>query len=254
MCLIVFAYQQHPTWRLILAANRDEFFVRPAASMAYWLDAPEILAGHDLVGGGTWFGITRSGRFAAVTNYRDPRDLRSNALSRGLLVSNFLHSGEPPRVYLERLNADAHRYNGFSLLVGDESNLCYFCNRQNIVCGLKPGFYGLSNHLLDEPWPKVQRAKRELMSLLNANTIDAPHLLGLLKDRQQASDEALPNTGVSRDWERLLSSIFISSPTYGTRSSTALLITYEGGISVAEREHPNGEMRSFQWSTHSHQP
>jgi uncharacterized protein with NRDE domain len=253
MCLIVFAYQQHPTWRLVLAASRDEFLARPAASMAHWLDAPEILAGRDLTGGGTWFGITRSGRFAAVTNYRDPRDVRNDAPSRGLLVSDFLRGGEPPRVYLERLSADAYRYNGFSLLVGDGNDLCYFCNRENIARELKPGLYGLSNHLLDEPWPKVQRAKRELMRLLNADTIDTHHLFELLADRQQALDEALPNTGISRDWERLLSSIFIASPVYGTRSSTALLVAYDGGISAAEREHLNGETRSYQWSMHSHQ-
>lgn len=252
MCLIVFAYRQHPRWRLVLAANRDEFFARPTAPMAHWQDAPDVLAGRDLTGGGTWLGMTRTGRFAAITNYRDPQDVRHDAPSRGLLVSDFLRGREPPGAYLERLVGEAHRYNGFSLLVGDGDDLFYFCNREKVARELKPGLYGLSNHLLDEPWPKVERAKRGLMSLLETDAFDANHLLALLADGDQAPDEALPDTGVSRDWERLLSPIFIASPAYGTRSSTALRTAYDGGVFVTEREHPGGETRSYQWSMQSH--
>lgn len=249
MCLIVFAYRQHPTWRLVLAANRDEFFARPTAPMAYWQDAPDVLAGRDFAGGGTWFGMTRAGRFAAVTNYRDPRDVRDDAPSRGLLVSDFLRGRQPPRAYLQDLSAGAHRYNGFSLLVGDEDNLFYFCNRENLARELGAGVYGLSNHLLDEPWPKVERAKRGMADLFAVEPIDTNHLLELLADDRRAPDKALPSTGVSPEWERLLSSMFISSPTYGTRSTTALLMSYDGRVSVTERGYPDGEERSYQWST-----
>lgn len=221
--------------------------------MAYWQDAPNILAGSDLAGGGTWCGITGDGCFAAVTNYRDPRDVRDDSPSRGLLVSEFLRGPKPPRTYLADLSSEAHRYNGFSLLVGDADDLFYFCNRENVARELEPGLYGLSNHLLDEPWPKVERAKRGLADLLIADTIDTSHLLELLADGRRPRDAALPSTGVSRDWERVLSPIFISSPMYGTRSSTALLVAYDGRVSVTERGYPEGAERSYQWSTRSHQ-
>lgn len=247
MCLIVFAYQCHPAWRLILAANRDEFYARPSASMAYWHDAKGVLAGRDLTGGGTWFGVTRAGRFAAVTNYRDPHDHRENAPSRGLLVADFLRGDVSSKAYLDDLLARADQYNGFSLLVGDRHEIYYFCDRENVVRELAPGLYGLSNGLLDTPWPKVERAKQRLAALVEAHAIDTDHLLAVLADEHRPADDELPDTGVSLEWERRLSPILIRSPDYGTRSSTALLIGDHGQVAVAEHDNLSGELKSYRW-------
>jgi uncharacterized protein with NRDE domain len=248
MCLIVLAYRQHPAWRLILAANRDEFYARPTTPMTHWEDAPAVLAGRDLTGGGTWFGITRGGRFAAVTNYRDPADVLEHAQSRGLLVSEFVRHGRAPRDYLQELRLSAHRYNGFSLLLGAGDELYYFCNRENILRALEPGVYGLSNHLLDTPWPKVERAKRGLKRLIDVDAVDTEHLLALLADDTRPDDALLPDTGVGLTWERLLSPVHIRSPAYGTRSSTVLLLAEDGRVSVTERQYPDGRTRSFAWT------
>ncbi len=247
MCLIVFAHHVQPEYRLILAANRDEFYARPTASLAWWEDAPEILAGRDLIGGGTWLGITRGGRFAAVTNYRDAHGRRADAPSRGLLVANFLRSTQRPKAYLEDLRTTVDGYHGFSLLVGDRHGLYYMCNLEHIVRELELGLYGLSNHLLDTPWPKVERAKRALTQLVEADAVEPEHLLELLADPATPPDEALPNTGVGLTWERLLSPIFIASPDYGTRSSTALVITHDGRVSIVEREIFGGNLTSYQF-------
>lgn len=252
MCLIVFAYHQHLEWRLILAANRDEFYARPTAPMTHWEDAPNVLAGRDLSGGGTWFGITPDGRFAAVTNYRDPQVLRERAPSRGLLVADFLRGNATPRPYLEELmSLNAQRYNGFSLLVGDNDGLYYFGNRETMVRELKPGLYGLSNHLLDTPWPKVEHAKRSLTDMIDTGQIESQRVLEILTDESRPADDALPDTGIGLEWERLLSPVHISSPTYGTRSSTAMLMANDGRVSVAERQYPNGGTKSYQWKIRS---
>ncbi len=247
MCLIVFSYREHSDYRLILAANRDEFYARPTAALMAWEDAPGIIAGRDKLGRGTWLGITRAGRFAAVTNYRDPPVTRPDAPSRGLLVSDFLRGRDAPRAYMENLRGRAHRYQGFSLLVGDVQTIYYFCNRDNDVRELGSGTYGLSNRLLDTPWPKVWRAKRALNELIRANAVTPAGLLELLMDTRKASDQELPDTGVGLALERQLSPIFISGDAYGTRSSTALLITNQGDVSVTERAHPQGEITSFEW-------
>ena len=158
MCVVVFAYHQHDRYRLILAANRDEFFSRPSAPMAWWEDAPEILAGRDMVRSGTWLGITRRGRIALVTNFREP-GIREpgvrmdDALSRGILVSDFLRSGEPAEIYLAGVRARSDRYNGFNLILGDSEGLYVYSNRDDELRDLEPGLYGISNHLLDTGWP-----------------------------------------------------------------------------------------------------
>lgn len=247
MCLIVFSYREHPDYRLILAANRDEFYARPTAKLAPWEDAPEIMAGRDRIGGGTWLGISLAGRLAAVTNYRDPPVARADAPSRGLLVSDFLRGREAPRAYMENLRERAHRYQGFSLLAGDTRELYYFCNRDNTVRELGPGAYGLSNHLIDTPWPKVQRAKHALKRLISTNAVTSARVLELLMDTRKATDNELPDTGVGLDLERRLSPIFISGDAYGTRSSTAVLMTNKGDVSMTERQHPEGEIVSFEW-------
>ncbi len=236
MCLILFAHDIHPRYRLVLAANRDEFYERPTQPLTAWDDQPGILAGRDLRGGGTWLGITRSGRLAAVTNYRDPRSILSAAPSRGFLVSDFLAGNEPAERYLSRMAAEADRYNGFNLIVGDPFGLWYFSNHGDGIHRIEPGIYGLSNHLLDTDWPKVKKGRADLQQLMEEG--QAAHIepmLTLLADRTVASDDALPDTGVGLPWERLLSPIFITSRTYGTRSSSVIRVSRSGEVTFVER-------------------
>ncbi len=236
MCLILFSFKQHPLYPLVIAANRDEFYDRASAPAAFWEDAPDLLAGRDLVAGGTWLGITRSGRLAALTNYRDPRSSREDAPSRGMLVAGYLRGRETPEAFLEKLSKETRSYNGFSLVLGDAGTLYYFSNRNECSCELKPGLYGLSNRFLDTAWPKVERGKKALAELLASERDPAPEeLFRILADECRPEDNRLPDTGVGIEWERLLSPLFIKSPTYGTRSSTVLLINKEGIVTFVER-------------------
>jgi uncharacterized protein with NRDE domain len=237
MCLIVFAHQQHPAYRLVLAANRDEFYARPTAPAAFW-EGEGVLAGRDLRGGGTWLGVTTTGRLAAVTNVRDPGRERPGARSRGELVAGFLRGELPPRAYLEALRPVADQYNGFNLLVGDASSLFHFSNREKVINRVPPGIFGLSNRLLDTPWPKVTRGKQALAERIEHDRVEPDTLLDVLYDPLPAPDEALPDTGVGLEWERRLSPLFIESPTYGTRSSSVLLMSCMGAVTFAERTYP----------------
>jgi uncharacterized protein with NRDE domain len=234
MCLILFAHRVHPAYRLVVAANRDEWFERPTAPAGFWADASEVFAGRDLEHHGTWLGVTTTGRFSAITNFRDPGNHRPDAPSRGRLVSDFLRSSSTPVAYLERLRPRAAAYNGFSLLVGDADSLYYFSNREGEIRGLQPGVYGLSNHLLDVPWPKVRLGKTRLAGHLD-DGVDPDGLLALLSDTGVAADEELPRTGVPLEWERSLSALRILAEGYGTRSSTALLIGADGEVCFVER-------------------
>ncbi len=236
MCLILIARDAHPDYRLVVAANRDEFYDRPTAPAARWPEAPAVLGGRDLQAGGTWLGIDRSGRFAAVTNYRQGQREPAAPRSRGLLVSEFLLSSVDPPQYVERVAAEADRYNGFNLLAGDARELFYFSNRGGSVRALERGVYGLSNHLLDTPWPKVTATRGALETLLTRDPAElVPRLFDLLSDRGQAEEHLLPRTGVSLEWERLLSAAFIVSDGYGTRSSTVVLAGRDGRITFEER-------------------
>lgn len=235
MCLILFAYKQHADYNLILTANRDEYFKRETASLAFWEDAPYVLAGRDLDKRGTWLGITRSGLFAAITNYRGPNNYRKSARSRGLLVSEYLRGTVSPYQYLKILRKTADQYNGFNLLVGDRHSLFYFSNQEMKISELQPGLYGLSNHLLETPWPKVERGKRLLKKVMGSAPLSPKPLLDILNDRHIPKDELLPDTGIGLNWERVLSPIFISTENYGTRSSTLLLISNNGDISMTEK-------------------
>jgi len=224
----------HSQYSLVLAANRDEDYDRPSAPAAFWNDAPNILAGRDLKERGTWLGITKKGRIAALTNYRDPASVKEGAPSRGWLVSDFLRGHEEPLTYLQNLAFRADRYNSFSLILGDLSRLYYFSNRDGLF-ELSPGLYGLSNHLLDTPWPKVERGKEALRLLLFKKQSPLPEeIFNILTDRSMPDNESLPDTGVGLEWERILSPIFISSPTYGTRSSTVLIIDRKGHVTFVE--------------------
>jgi uncharacterized protein with NRDE domain len=246
MCLILFAYRVHPRHELLLAANRDEYYSRPTAPMQFWDHNPQILAGRDLQGHGSWLGVTPQGRLAAVTNYRDPARLRATALSRGLLVRDYLSGHDSAWNYLQRVQRWSEQYNGFSLLLRDTEGLYYFCNRSGEPRLLEPGLYGLSNHLLNTPWPKVEKGRRELAALLAADPEPSlTALLSLLEDPAQAPEAELPHTGVSLQWERLLSAIFITAPGYGTRSSTALRASRDGALWLVEKTWPEGHMREF---------
>ncbi|HEX5725956.1 MAG TPA: NRDE family protein [Longimicrobiaceae bacterium] len=236
MCLILLAHDAHPDYRLVVAANRDEFYGRPAAPAAWWPDAPEVLAGRDLREGGTWLGITRGGRFAAVTNFRDAAPPRPGAPSRGWLVGDFLRGPASPDEYLATLAGRAGEYNGFGLLAGDAGSLHYLSNRGAGPAELAPGVYGLSNHLLDTPWPKVERGKAGLREVLAgpAGEVEA-RLLELLADRAEADGALLPDTGVGVERERALSALFIATPRYGTRASTVLTVGRDGRVRMVER-------------------
>ena len=236
MCLILFAYRVHPDHPLVLAANRDEFYDRPTAPLDFWEDLPGVLAGRDLKGRGTWMGVDTAGRWAAITNFRDPANLKADAPSRGRLVTDYLSGSRPPRRYLEQLRPQSRRYNGFNLLVGDRSEVFWFSNRDGRIQRLRPGLYGLSNHLLDTPWPKVAKGKRRLRRLAaKRGPIPSDAVFDLLADPTPAPDRDLPATGVSLGWERQLSPLFITSPAYGTRSSTLLLTGHDGSLQMTER-------------------
>lgn len=225
MCVIYLAYEYHPRYPLILAANRDEFYDRPTRPAALWEDEPQIFAGRDLLSGGTWLGITRGGRFAAVTNFRDP-NAPIGSLSRGRLVSDFLRSSEAPREYLEKVQPQSGEYSGFNLFVGrfdeDVRELFYFSSRSGPITQLSAGVYGLSNNLLDVPWPKVVTGKARFEEIISSDHINNERLFTLLSDVATADECDLPHTGIPPEREKALSAIFIKTPDYGTRCSTVL--------------------------------
>jgi uncharacterized protein with NRDE domain len=235
MCLIFFSLRQHPTYKLIVAANRDEFYQRKTAAADFWEDNPAILAGRDLEGGGTWLGMNRNGKISLLTNYRDPSNISPTAPSRGKLVSDFLANGESGETYLKRIEPTAPQYNGFNLIVGNPNELWYLSNYRKGVLPIQPGFFGLSNHLLDTPWPKVVRGKEKLKPVLSQSKIDPGELFDLLYDDQRAEDAQLPETGIGLERERALSSMFIKTSNYGSRCSTVILVDYQNRVSFSER-------------------
>ncbi|MDX2350290.1 MAG: NRDE family protein [Porticoccus sp.] len=226
MCLIVFAWKHHPDYPLIMAANRDEYYQRPTVLADFWEDQPNILAGRDLTSGGTWLGINRQGRFAAVTNYREGHQQLASR-SRGELTANFLGSDIDAKQYAQHVIDEGDQYNGFNLLLGDGDQLYYCSNRQSQLQQVPPGIYSLSNHLLDSPWPKAIHAKEVLEPLLKTNSVDRDLLIQSLQRREPFADEHLPDTGVGLEMERMLSPPFIASKDYGTRCTTVLLKKYQ---------------------------
>lgn len=225
MCLIAFAWRPSHAQPLIVAANRDEFYARPTQPLAQWADAPQVYAGRDLEAGGTWLGITADGRFAALTNIRNP-SLPLGHRSRGELVAQFLTSDTPIEDYLADVAQRAAEYGGFNLLVGDRERLYYLNGASPEPRLLGQGVYGLSNAGLDTPWPKVKKAKTALSTQLDDP--DQLALMALLSDPTTAPTAELPDTGVSLETEKLLSSLFIASPNYGTRASTVLIVNADG--------------------------
>jgi uncharacterized protein with NRDE domain len=236
MCLLVFAHRTHSDYDLIVAANRDEFHARSTAPAAFWSEHPHVVAGKDVEKGGTWMGITTSGRFAALTNFRDPSVRSATAPSRGFLVSEFLIGTDAPEIYLRAVRERSRQYNNFNLFVGNTETLWYFASRTQETRALEPGLYGISNDALDTPWPKVRRAKQRLSRAISADgDIDRNELFDLLADRNTAADGDLPDTGVGPQWERVLSAAFIVTPNYGTRASTVLFSHPHRGAIFVER-------------------
>ena len=245
MCLIGIAWKAHPDFPLIVAANRDEYHARPTAPSAWWQDTPQLLAGRDLQSGGAWMGITRAGRFAALTNYRSAAEIDSNAPSRGALVAHFLTSAAAPAQYAGMVGAEGARYNGFNLLAGTLEQLWYVGNHSATPEALTPGVYGLSNALLDTPWFKVTSLKMALGEALGKVVRQAPlqstisslfaDLFRALSSTRPSPDTALPQTSVPVERERLLSSAMIIAPVYGTRASTVLGVAHDGTVFWEER-------------------
>ncbi len=250
MCLIFIALKNHPKYKLIVAANRDEFYNRKTAPAAYWKDHPEILGGRDQEAFGTWLGMTKSGRISMVTNFRDPKNINPKAPSRGKLVTDFLLDSTLGEKYLERVESKAKKYNGFSLIVGTVDSLYYLSNYKEGVIILNSGLFGLSNHLLETPWPKVEKGKNEIQLLLKSPSIKPEDLFHILQDETISTDEKLPDTGVGLERERALSSAFIKSPGYGTRSSTVILVDYTNHVSFTERVF---DLTTFQYSNQTFQ-
>lgn len=236
MCLIVFAYDCHPAYLLILGANRDEFRDRPTDPARFWSDAPHILAGRDRVAGGTWMGVTTNGMLAAITNYRDPRRHVADPPSRGNLVAGFLRNPQvTPEEYRGILNRDGEKYDGFNLLYGSGAELHYFTNRGGSSGPVTPGIHALSNHLLDTRWPKATVVRSRLETIMHQPDVDPEQMFALMSDPAPFADALLPDTGVGPERERLLSPIFIDGDHYGTRSTTVLLIDRTGRVTFIER-------------------
>ncbi len=235
MCLIFVAVKSHPKYKLVVAANRDEAYTRETADAAFWTDHPQILAGRDLVAMGTWLGITRSGRLAMVTNFRDLLNIRPDAPSRGKLVTDYLLDESSSVSFLENLQPHIGSYNGFSLIAGSPDLLFYTSNYGNGIIPLDSGLFGLSNHLLETPWPKVEYGKSRIEEMLKMPELRPADLFDVLSDETVSEDDLLPDTGVGLELERLLSPAFIKSPHYGTRSSTVILVDVEDHVFFSER-------------------
>jgi uncharacterized protein with NRDE domain len=248
MCLIVFAWRPGHDLPLLLAANRDEFYARPSQAAAPWPECPALIAGRDLQAGGTWLGIGPGGRFAALTNIRDPRQALGQR-SRGELPANYLRGERSAEDFLRDLTRQRQHYSGFNLLLGDAEQLWHFNSHSGQMRRLSAGVYGLSNADLDTPWPKLQQAKADLTACLAEPSSTA--LLNLLHNPQPAADERLPDTGVGLVTERLLSSVFIHSSAYGTRASTSLIVHANGRRELHERSFiTNGEfIAEVQWQS-----
>jgi uncharacterized protein with NRDE domain len=238
MCLMIFAHQVAADYPLLVAANRDEFHARPTAVSDFWDSFPALLAGRDLLQGGTWMGVTRCGRFAAVTNYRDPSRTAVAPRSRGELPLAYLTGALAPETFLDDITASAQDYAGFNLLLGDRRSLWYFSNSDGRgPQRLQPGVYGLSNARLDTPWPKVELGKSRLQALLQAGSISHSALAAVIADRRLADRRALSGQGLDSGMDTTLSAQFIVTDTYGTRSSTTLWID--------ARQHASWHEQSF---------
>lgn len=245
MCLAAVAHRAHPQYRLIVLANRDEYHARAALSAHLWSDRPDILGGRDERAGGTWLAVDRHRRIGLVTNYREPARPAADAPTRGRLVPSFLAGSQPPDRFVAALAADAATYAGFNLLLADRDALWYASNRHpQFAHGLPQGVHALSNHLLDTPWPKLRRLRERLSDWLESAQTTFDPLWAALTDDERAAPDTLPATGVSPEWEHLLSSAFIRDADYGTRCSTLVLVGYDDSLEIEERSYAtDGDIR-----------
>lgn len=242
MCLIFLSYKQNKNYPLIVLANRDEFYKRPTQSAHYWEENPNILAGRDLEGGGTWMGVTKKGYMAILTNYRDIANIKSNAPTRGKLVSDYLHGEFNPKEYLLALSKTGSIYNGYSLITGSFDDPWYYSNYQNKVVQLGTGLYGLSNALLNSKWPKIENGKSILTPLLAEVKIDKEALFDAMTNPNLAKEQDLPQTGLPVEKERAISSMFINIDGYGTRCTTLVMVNKFGKVDFTERQYENGQV------------
>lgn len=243
MCLINFSFHQHPLYKLIVVANRDEFYERPTKEAHFWEDEPTILAGRDLQQMGTWLGVSKNGRFAAITNYRDPSLPEVRRYSRGEIVRNYLTCNDNPETFISNLAENKDDYAGFNVLLGDATQLMHYNNIFDEKTEILPGTHSLSNYTLNTPWPKVVKGKMRLHEIVEKKTVEVNELFQLLLDNEQAPDDKLPNTGVGIEMERALSSLFIHLPHYGTRSSTVVLIDQNNQLTFIERTYNGGSFK-----------
>jgi len=235
MCLILFAKNQHKKYKLIVAANRDEFYKRETVQADYWDDHEKVLAGRDLQAGGTWMGVNTNGLVSMLTNYRDLKHIKDDAPSRGHLVSDFLIEEPSASSYLESIAHNGKAYNGFNLICGNADELYYYGNYQTGVYEIPDGTHGLSNALLNTEWPKVVRGKQKLSKLIEQDQVIAERLFETLYDDLKADIIELPDTGVGLEMEEMLSPMFIKSPNYGSRCSTVLLVDQDDNYTYVER-------------------
>lgn len=244
MCLILFGWKATPAFPLVVAANRDEFHARPTDPAGFWRDQPGVLAGRDLECMGTWLGVNRDGRFAAITNFRDMTDPRLEKRSRGLIASRYLEGRSSAKDFVAEIMAEGDDYRGFNLLAADRDEFWWISNRDGTPRRLDPGIYGLSNHLLETPWPKVVKGKERLQRIVEAGT-SIQGLLDMVADTTPAPDEELSHESADLDRERRMSAARILSPDYGTRCSTAVALDGKGRLQFAERSYaPDGSRRS----------
>ena len=242
MCLIAFAYNMHPVFELVVIANRDEFYARPTRTAGYWNEEghPKLLAGKDLESGGTWMGINKSGHWGALTNYRDPSWKREDPPTRGNIVLDYLKQPQSPKPYLDTIKPTANAYMGFNILAGSPDGIFHYSNYSDEITHIEPGIHGVSNALLDTPWPKLDAAKNALSEKVKSDDLEPDSLFKILGNTQVADDRELPKTGIPYKWEKAVSSIFINTGDYGTRCSTLLFIKKTGEMTFIERRYKTG--------------
>lgn len=251
MCLIFLSLNDHPNYKLIVAANRDEFYNRKTVAAQFWPNHSDIVGGRDLEAMkpdgtcGTWMAMNKSGKIAMLTNYRDPKNINPQAPSRGFLVTDFLLSNEPPENYLKGIEPFAKEYNGFNLVVGNGEELFYLSNYKSGIDKISSGLHGLSNHLLDTPWQKVVRGKKKMASLFSKEKISPNEILNALYDEDRAPDNQLPETGIGLERERALSSMFIKTNGYGSRCSTVVLVDKNDQVNFTERVY---DLQTFEFT------
>jgi len=240
MCLIVFAYKYHPEYPFILAGNRDEFHQRSTQKLHIWETTPKIAAGKDLKAGGTWLGINQYGKIAALTNHRDLSNIKENATSRGHIITDFLKSDLSTDQQLKDIASDSSKYNGFNLIAGTVDDLYFLSNHSNEFHKIKPGLYGISNASLNTPWPKTNTALEHFTTALNDRSPDETVIFDFLKNTDRYPDRLLPKTGLAPELEKAVSSVFILTEDYGTRSSALLMIDNKGDVNFTEKTYLPG--------------